>query len=171
MNNVEKHKEICNYLTNLYAKKNHDYGDSVHDTFLKYGLTSFLVRMEDKLNRARTLNMTDALVNDEKITDTLLDLANYAIISVIELNNSEDKAVENDINMDSILAKHIPFIPEVYTNDEINDMNKKIIENINDGVKAALKNKPNFTKIVPSKTSLKILQNKYEEESGNDERS
>lgn len=41
MNNVEKHQEICNYLNNLYAKKNHDYGDSVHDTFLKYGLTSF----------------------------------------------------------------------------------------------------------------------------------
>ena len=86
MNNVEKHKEICNYLNNLYAKKNHDYGDSVHDTFLKYGLTSFLVRMEDKLNRARTLSQKEALVNDEKIRDTLLDLANYAIISVIELD-------------------------------------------------------------------------------------
>lgn len=86
MNNVEKHKEICNYLNDLYAKKNHDYGDSVHDTFLKYGLTSFLVRMEDKLNRARTLSQKEALVNDEKIRDTLLDLANYAIISVIELD-------------------------------------------------------------------------------------
>ena len=86
MNNVEKHQEICNYLNNLYAKKNHDYGDSVHDTFLKYGLTSFLVRMEDKLNRARTLSQKESLVNDEKIRDTLLDLANYAIISVIELD-------------------------------------------------------------------------------------
>lgn len=93
MNNVEKHKEICNYLNNLYAKKNHDYGDSVHHTFLKYGLTSFLVRIEDKLNRARTLSQKETLVNDEKITDTLLDLANYAIISVIELNkfNEEGK--------------------------------------------------------------------------------
>ena len=95
MNNVEKHKEICNYLNNLYAKKNHDYGDSVHDTFLKYGLTSFLVRMEDKLNRARTLSTKDALVNDEKIRDTLLDLANYAIISVIEL----DKLCEESENI------------------------------------------------------------------------
>lgn len=42
--------------------------------------------MEDKLNRARTLSTKDALVNDEKIRDTLLDLANYAIISVIELD-------------------------------------------------------------------------------------
>lgn len=95
MNNVEKHKEICNYLNDLYAKKNHDYGDSVHDTFLKYGLTSFLVRMEDKLNRARTLSQKEALVNDEKIRDTLLDLANYAIISVIEL----DKLCEGSENI------------------------------------------------------------------------
>lgn len=95
MNNIEKHQEICNYLNNLYAKKNHDYGDSVHDTFLKYGLTSFLVRMEDKLNRARTLSTKDALVNDEKIRDTLLDLANYAIISVIEL----DKLCEESENI------------------------------------------------------------------------
>lgn len=95
MNNVEKHQEICNYLNNLYAKKNHDYGDSVHDTFLKYGLTSFLVRMEDKLNRARTLSQKESLVNDEKIRDTLLDLANYAIISVIEL----DKLCEGSENI------------------------------------------------------------------------
>lgn len=92
MTNIEKHKEFCDYLNNLYIEKNHDYGDSVHDTFLKYGLTSFLVRMEDKLNRARTLSQKEALVNDEKITDTLLDLANYAIIAVIELNKLSDES-------------------------------------------------------------------------------
>lgn len=91
MNNIEKHKEFCDYLNNLYIEKNHDYGDSVHDTFIKYGLTSFLVRMEDKLNRARILNQKDAKVNDEKITDTLLDLANYAIISVIELEKAKEQ--------------------------------------------------------------------------------
>lgn len=95
MTNIEKHKEFCDYLNNLYIEKNHDYGDSVHDTFLKYGLTSFLVRMEDKLNRARTLSQKEALVNDEKIRDTLLDLANYAIISVIEL----DKLCEESENV------------------------------------------------------------------------
>ena len=84
----EKHQDLLNYLHNLYVTKNHDYGDSVHDTFVKYGLTSFLVRIEDKLNRARTLSTKEALVNDEKIEDTLLDMANYAIIAVLELKNS-----------------------------------------------------------------------------------
>lgn len=89
MDKVELHKQICDGLNKLYEDKNHDYGDSVHDTFKKYGLTSFLVRMEDKLNRARTLDKVEGKVKDEKIEDTLLDLANYAILAVIELKCKE----------------------------------------------------------------------------------
>jgi hypothetical protein len=53
---------------------------------------SFLVRLEDKLNRARTLSKQTALVNDEKIEDTLLDMANYAILAVIELRQEKEEA-------------------------------------------------------------------------------
>lgn len=88
---VERHREIVNGLNDLYARKNADYGDSVHDTFMKYGLTSFLVRLEDKLNRARTLSKQSALVKDEKLEDTLLDMANYAILAVLELQDSNDE--------------------------------------------------------------------------------
>ena len=93
MNKIEKHKELLDNLHNLYIAKNHDYGDSVHDTYEKYGLTSFLVRMEDKLNRVRTLdkNSDDIQVPTEKIEDTLLDLANYAILAVLELKEEEEK--------------------------------------------------------------------------------
>lgn len=92
MNKIEEHKNILDFLHNLYIAKNHDYGDSVHDTYEKYGLTSFLVRMEDKLNRVRTLNQKqDIQVQNEKIEDTLLDLANYAILAVIELKAEKEK--------------------------------------------------------------------------------
>lgn len=93
MNKIEKHKELLDNLHNLYIAKNHDYGDSVHDTYEKYGLTSFLVRMEDKLNRVRTLNknINDIQIPTEKIEDTLLDLANYAILAVLELKEEETK--------------------------------------------------------------------------------
>ena len=91
MDKIQKHQELLNYLHNLYVTKNHDYGDSVHDTYEKYGLTSFLVRMEDKLNRVRTLNQKqDIQVPTEKIEDTLLDLANYAILAVLELKIEEN---------------------------------------------------------------------------------
>ena len=82
---IEAHKELLDGLHNLYITKNRDYGDSVHDTYEKYGLVSFLVRIEDKLNRARTLSKQAAVVQDEKIEDTLLDMANYAVLAVLEL--------------------------------------------------------------------------------------
>lgn len=82
---IEAHKELLDGLHNLYITKNRDYGDSVHDTYEKYGLVSFLVRIEDKLNRARTLSRQAAVVQDEKIEDTLLDMANYAVLAVLEL--------------------------------------------------------------------------------------
>ena len=94
MNKIEKHKELLDNLHDLYIAKNHDYGDSVHDTYEKYGLISFLVRMEDKLNRVRTLNknINNSQVPTERIEDTLLDLANYAILAVLELKEEEEKA-------------------------------------------------------------------------------
>ena len=88
-NNVQMHRELVNYLHNLYIAKNTDYGNSVHDTYMKYGLVSYLVRIEDKLNRARTLSQKERMVNDEKLEDTLLDLANYAILAVIDLKQEE----------------------------------------------------------------------------------
>lgn len=90
MNNIELHKEMLDSMHNLYITKNHDYGNSVHDTYEKYGLASFLVRIEDKLNRARTLSKNDAKVNDEKIEDTLMDMANYAILAVMELRGYDN---------------------------------------------------------------------------------
>ena len=84
----EKHKELLDYLHQMYIAKNHDYGDSVHDTYMKYGITSFLVRLEDKLNRARTISSKSQMVEDEKLKDTLLDMANYAILAVLELEDN-----------------------------------------------------------------------------------
>ena len=92
---VQMHQELVNYLHNLYIAKNTDYGNSVHDTYMKYGLVSYLVRIEDKLNRARTLSQKGRMVNDEKLEDTLLDLANYAILAVIELKQEESNGNSN----------------------------------------------------------------------------
>lgn len=86
---INMHNELLDKLSNLYQTKNADYGDSVSETYKKYGMISFLVRMEDKLNRVRTLTQKEAKVQDEKIEDTLLDLANYAILAIIEKKMEE----------------------------------------------------------------------------------
>lgn len=86
---MDKFTEITDEMHELYIKKNSDYGESVTNTYKDFGLVSFLVRMQDKLNRLKTLNKKDSQVKDESIRDTLVDLANYAILAVIELDKEE----------------------------------------------------------------------------------
>ena len=84
-------------MKDLYLKKNHDYGDSVSKTFDEYGLVSFLVRMDDKMNRIKTLNkIQDTAVREEKIEDTLLDLANYAILALTEIEFRKNRLLQNE---------------------------------------------------------------------------
>lgn len=88
-----RYTKIVNEMYEIYKAKNADYGDSVHDTFMKYGLLSFLVRMEDKISRLRSLTMKskkEQKVKDESIRDTLKDLANYAILAMIELEEQDE---------------------------------------------------------------------------------
>ena len=81
---VTVHAAICSDLTALYARKNHDYGDSFGKGFKEYGMTMPCIRLEDKLNRLKSLLKSGAQVKDESIDDTLMDLANYAIMTLIE---------------------------------------------------------------------------------------
>ena len=89
-NKVERHKQICLALNNLYARKNHDYGDSFHQTFVEEGMAMPRIRLGDKFNRFKTLSrkLDSQKVADESIKDTLLDLANYAIMTVLEMEDA-----------------------------------------------------------------------------------
>ena len=84
MNKVDMHMQICKELNELYARKNADYGDSFGKSFKEYGMAMPCIRLEDKLNRIKALSKQTAQVNDESITDTLMDLANYAIMTLVE---------------------------------------------------------------------------------------
>jgi hypothetical protein len=91
MTKVEKHARICEELTALYAKKNHDYGDSFSISFKEEGMAMVRIRLGDKFNRFKTLSHDKKqLVEDESIRDTLRDLANYAIMTIIEMENEND---------------------------------------------------------------------------------
>ena len=91
MEKVDKHRVICSDLTALYARKNHDYGDSFGKGFAEYGMTMPIIRLEDKLNRLKSLLKSAAQVKDESIEDTLMDLANYAIMTLIERDIMKDE--------------------------------------------------------------------------------
>lgn len=83
---VQRHKIICEEINDLYDRKNHDYGDSFHQTFVEEGMAMARIRLGDKFNRFKTLSRGgDRKVNDESIRDTLIDLANYAIMTIVEM--------------------------------------------------------------------------------------
>jgi hypothetical protein len=94
MDRIQMHKELCEELNKTYQKKNHDYGNSFGETFSKLGIISAVTRITDKYNRLVSLCMLpdeERKVKDESISDTLLDMANYCIMTEIELRNSQVK--------------------------------------------------------------------------------
>lgn len=80
---VEKFTEITSNMAKAYAAKNHDYGNSFEQSLDKFGLVASVVRLGDKMNRIESLTKKEAQVKDESIKDTLLDMANYAIMTVM----------------------------------------------------------------------------------------
>lgn len=87
MNKTERHARICDELNDLYERKNKDYGDAFHKSFVEEGMAMPRIRLGDKLNRFKTLtrNPDNQAVQDESVRDTLIDLANYAIMTVLEM--------------------------------------------------------------------------------------
>ena len=87
--NVEQFMSITNNMAKTYAAKNHDYGNSFEQSLDKFGLVASVVRLGDKMNRIESLIKKEAQVKDESIKDTLLDMANYAIMTVMWMNKNQ----------------------------------------------------------------------------------
>lgn len=80
------HRDLCMGLNELYIRKNQDYGNSFGEGFREYGLMMPIIRLEDKFKRFKQLATSgEQNVKDESIEDTLLDLANYALMTVTEM--------------------------------------------------------------------------------------
>ncbi len=89
MNKVEKHLDICEVLNKAYESKNSDYGDSF-SILRKEFPNAILIRLGDKYQRLKTLKSgKEQRVLGESIKDTLLDIANYCIMEIIEMELEE----------------------------------------------------------------------------------
>lgn len=83
--------KIFEEMYSTYVKKNADYGNSFEKSIEKFGLVASAVRLSDKLERFSNLICNDAQVKDESIEDTLLDMANYAAMTVLYLRKNREK--------------------------------------------------------------------------------
>ena len=87
-NTIKRHQEICDNIHATYLQKNAAYGDSFHKLYEDLGIISAVTQITHKYNRLKTLAKdkgSDINIGDEPIIDTLLDMANYCIMTAIEI--------------------------------------------------------------------------------------
>jgi hypothetical protein len=82
-NRINQMKAVHDEALELFRKKNNDYGDA----FATYGTIGVIVRMGDKIQRLISVtNKGVALVDNESLRDTLIDLHNYAAMGIMLLD-------------------------------------------------------------------------------------
>ena len=73
----------------LFIKKNADYGDA----FAGYGPVGVIVRIGDKVQRLTHISKSGInLISDEDVRDTLVDLHNYAAMTVMLIDQEDSDA-------------------------------------------------------------------------------
>ena len=86
---ADRFKEITDKMFETFKAKNHDYGSSFSNLFKECGMTYAYGHMAEKLERVKSLMKDDAKVKGESMKDSLYDLANYAILTIMQLEKKE----------------------------------------------------------------------------------
>lgn len=82
---------IAHSMVELYKRKNADYGDAFGRSVEKYGLIAALTRISDKFNRIESLILkNENQVKSEGLEDSLIDMACYCIMTLIEMGYNPD---------------------------------------------------------------------------------
>lgn len=109
-NNEKLFRQKVEKLAKVYVAKNKDYGDSFTRSLDKRGIVASIVRMEDKMNRIDSLHEKPTTEVDESLVDSLEDLANYAIMTAIWLeqqvegyDDDYDDDYDGDCDHDTLL--------------------------------------------------------------------
>lgn len=97
---LKRFKEITEEMYRITEMKNKDYSwDWALDAFANFKIVEefwiktedwFLTRMLDKVKRISNLTRQDNFVKDEKINDTMLDLANYCLLFFLYLESKNE---------------------------------------------------------------------------------
>lgn len=102
---LARFKELTEQMYETARRKNADYSASDSDPFKNFSMVEtigfasaeqgFLTRITDKFMRVAGFVKNGTLqVVDEKVTDTLIDAANYCLLMVCYLENKEQKNEE-----------------------------------------------------------------------------
>ena len=91
---ADRFKEITDKMLETYKSKNKDYGDSFRNLFKECGMTYAYGHLKEKLERVKSLKDNEAKVKGESMKDSLYDLANYAILTIMEIEKNKKEQEE-----------------------------------------------------------------------------
>lgn len=86
----EARAEVFTILNDMYKEKNKAYGDCFAELYQEFGPLYVAIRLYEKSKRLKSLVGNEAPEADESIRDTLLDIANYAIMTLCEEGRLKD---------------------------------------------------------------------------------
>lgn len=87
---ADRFKEITDKMLETYKSKNKDYGDSFRNIFKECGMIYAYGHLKEKLERVKSLMSDEAKVKGESMKDSLYDLANYAILTIMEIEKNKN---------------------------------------------------------------------------------
>ena len=105
-NQCDVFRAVTAMMAETYARKNHDYGNAYTELRREFPDT-VLIYMTAKLKRLKTLMQGEPAQVNESIEDTLLDIANYAVMEIVERNRdmwceAEDGAFNSSMRADFV---------------------------------------------------------------------
>lgn len=92
-NDRVRFRGIIDRMYDTFKKKNADYGNSFRELYEECGMTYAYGHMREKLERVRSLMKNEAQVKGESMKDSLYDLANYAVLTIMEIERNEEGQV------------------------------------------------------------------------------
>lgn len=86
---------ISKDIAETIKRKNKDYGNSYEVMIDKYGQVALMIRFQDKIGRLESIVLKgqEVEVSDEKVEDTLMDIAGYAILELARLKKVKAEEV------------------------------------------------------------------------------
>lgn len=84
-NDEEMYGSLLDKLFMTYKSKNADYGSAFAEIFDELGIDYAYGKLREKMNRIKVLRNKPNMVENEGLEDALLDMAGYAILTLVEL--------------------------------------------------------------------------------------
>ena len=112
MNDVQRFGRIQVELCDTFKSKNADYGNSFSQLYQEFGdngIITAAVQISHKYHRFMNLAKGIPTKVNESLRDTLLDLANYCVLTVMELDKAKEKANASNLSAFAQAASAVTY--------------------------------------------------------------